>query len=89
MTMYWRGIWDVCGVHIFPSDELWSKWGVFGFGCTAYLGYFLHPGIDAVLRHLLGDDHSSNDDEQIAIESNTVGLKLFDSGPGCALEALS
>jgi len=52
MLFYWRGIWDLYGVYIFPDDEFASNWAVFGLGCTAILGYVLHPGLGAALNEI-------------------------------------
>lgn len=52
MLCYWRGIWDLYGVYLFPEDPLLCDWATFGLGCGALLGYFYQPAIDRLLHHV-------------------------------------
>jgi len=52
MLCYWRGIWDLYGVYLFPDDPLLCDWATFGLGCGALLGYFYKPAVDHLLRHV-------------------------------------
>jgi len=52
MLCYWRGIWDLYGVYLFPDDPLLCDWATFGLGCGALLGYFYQPAIAYLLRHV-------------------------------------
>jgi len=51
MLCYWRGIWDLYGVYLYPDDPLFCDWATFGLGCGALLGYFYQPAIDHLLEH--------------------------------------
>jgi hypothetical protein len=50
MVFYWRGIWDLVGVYIFPDDELKRCWTIVGLGSATIFGYALHPVVDVALR---------------------------------------
>ena len=50
MLCYWRGIWDLYGVYLFPADTLLCDWATFGLGCGAILGYFYQPAVDHLLH---------------------------------------
>jgi len=52
MLCYWRGIWDLYGVYLFPDDPFLCDWATFGLGCCALLGYFYQPAVDHLLRHV-------------------------------------
>lgn len=52
MLMYWRGIWDLYGVYIYPHDELRCNWGVFALGSATLIGYYAHPALGAALKYL-------------------------------------
>jgi len=52
MLCYWRGIWDLYGVYLFPDDALLCDWATFGLGCGALLGYFYQPAVAYLLRHV-------------------------------------
>jgi Fuseless len=51
MLFYWRGLWDLYGAIVFPSDKYWCNWTVFGIGCGTIIGYFLHPAIGCALSN--------------------------------------
>jgi len=51
MLCYWRGIWDLYGVYLYPHDPLRCDWATFGLGCGALLGYFYQPALDHLLHH--------------------------------------
>ena len=52
MLCYWRGIWDLYGVYLFPVDPLWCDWATFGLGCGALLGYFYMPAVGHLLQRV-------------------------------------
>jgi len=54
MLCYWRGIWDLYGVYLFPDDPLWCDWATFALGCGALLGYFYQPALDHLLHRHVG-----------------------------------
>jgi len=51
MLCYWRGIWDLYGVYLFPDDPLLCDWTTFGLGCGAILGYFYQPAVGHLVQH--------------------------------------
>ena len=73
MVCYWRGIWDLYGVYIFPDDEFSSNWAVFGLGCAGYLGFFLNPCLDALMNAFCRvDDVTQADNLHHISENNDV-----------------
>ncbi|ELU04834.1 hypothetical protein CAPTEDRAFT_198494 [Capitella teleta] len=43
MAFFWRGIWDLYGVYIFPGQEPLTHWATFAFGSCSIFGYMLLP----------------------------------------------
>lgn len=54
MLFYWRGVWDLFGVYIFPNDAPKCHWVTAGLGSCSIVGYFVHP----LLSHHLEKTHS-------------------------------
>jgi len=52
MLCYWRGMWDLYGVYLYPDDELLCDWATFCLGCGALLGYFYQPTLGHLLRYV-------------------------------------
>ena len=51
MVLYWRGIWDLFSVYIFPEYQLKACWTISCLGCATIIGYVTHPIINSKLRH--------------------------------------
>lgn len=51
MVIYWRGIWDLWGVYIFPGDYPAQQWTLLGIGSVSYFGYLLAPLVDSNIKN--------------------------------------
>lgn len=43
MLFFWRGIWDLYGVYVFPNDSPRFEWATAGLGACSIVGYFACP----------------------------------------------
>jgi len=48
-VFYWRGIWDLLGVYVFPGQEPLCHWTIAGIGAFTIFGYAAFP----LLEHAL------------------------------------
>lgn len=46
MMLYWRGIWDLWGVYIFPEQYPKQTWTLFAISLITIIGYFILPLIE-------------------------------------------
>ena len=54
MLFYWRGIWDLFGVYIYPDDEPKNHWVTTGIGACSIIGYFVYPLLDRLFTSRSG-----------------------------------
>ena len=52
LISYWRGIWDLIGVYIFPGREPLNHWTTAAIGSMSIFGYFLLPWLKNTLQPL-------------------------------------
>ena len=49
MALYWRGVWDLWGVYIFPEQHPKQQWVLLSISVTSIFGYFLAPWLEKIL----------------------------------------
>ena len=54
MLFYWRGIWDLFGVYVYPDDEPKNHWVTTGIGACSIIGYFVYPLLDRLFTSRSG-----------------------------------
>ena len=47
LVCYWRGLWDLLAVYIYPGQKPLNHWMVTLIGSFSILGYFVFPLVDA------------------------------------------
>jgi len=50
MVFYWRGIWDLLGVYIYPDNEPLCHWVITGIGSCTILSYGIFPLLTQALE---------------------------------------
>lgn len=56
MVFYWRGIWDLWGVYIFPDEHPKQEWTLFGItSSVTIISYFILPVLANKLDHMEKD----------------------------------